>query len=179
MSVSIQSVASATAIVATLSTTLVVLAGAPLAFEKLKSQPSLTLDISGRWLTVDHRVLLQVCIAITNTSTRRSKLILEQTGPLRVSTLAATEPARTGILPWMSQGTFSIFTDVSWLEPKECWSNDILIDIGVSAPVITLLAARFIWRPSRRRRKLTTSVQRIVLTTATVEDPTSLPQSPG
>jgi hypothetical protein len=163
LSISIHTVSSVTTIIATLATAIVVLAGAPLAFEKLRNRPRLVITMSGVWLTVDSRTLLLARVAVTNASTRSTKLILDRgVRALGVSMLAVAEPGAPRLQKWEHQGLFEIFSEEDWLEPEERVSNELLIDLGVSAPVVTRLETHLAWRSKRRRTRFMTAAQQIV-----------------
>jgi hypothetical protein len=164
MSVGLQAVTSITTIIATATTTVVVLAGAPLAFQKLRDRPRLVVDISGQWHEIDGKNLLHTRITMTNLSTRRTDLIVEQRGTgLRISTLAAVQPTAPTNLEWETRRVFEIFPNVSWIEANGQISDEVLIDLGADSPIITLVETRIVWMPIRRRgAKFVTLVRRIM-----------------
>jgi len=128
-------------------------------------RPRLEVDMSGQWRKVDGKQLLQARIMVKNIGASNVTLLQKGTG-LRVSLLAAHQPAPPAPVEWEGQRVFEILKEHAWIEPGETVSDDLLLDLGSAAPVLALMEARLVWR--RRRDNIVIAAREIIPTDATI-----------
>jgi len=121
--------------------------------------------MSGQWRKVDGKQLLQARIMVKNIGASNVTLLQKGTG-LRVSLLAAHQPAPPAPVEWEGQRVFEILKEHAWIEPGETVSDDLLLDLGSAAPVLALMEARLVWR--RRRDNIVIAAREIIPTDATI-----------
>jgi hypothetical protein len=162
-------------IIGTAITGIAVIAGGIWAYFKFVKgrtfRPRLEVDLSGEWQRVgqwrriNRRQLLQARIRVKNIGASKVTLLQKGTG-LRVSVLAANQLSPPAAAGWDSRGVFVILKEHAWIEPGETISDDLLLDLGTSAPVATLFEARLVWR--RRRRNIVVSAREVIPTDAKI-----------
>jgi hypothetical protein len=161
-------------IIGTAITGVAVIAGGIWAYFKFVKgrtfRPRLEVDLSGEWQSVgqwrrNRRQLLQARIRVKNIGASKVTLLQKGTG-LRVSVLAANQPSPPAPAGWDSRGVFVILKEHAWIEPGETISDDLLLDLGMSAAVATLFEARLVWR--RRRRNIVVSAREVIPTDAKI-----------
>jgi hypothetical protein len=108
-------------------------------------RPRLEVNMSGQWVNVDEKQLLQARIRVKNIGASKVTLLQEGTG-LRVSVLAARQPSAPAAAVWDRRGIFEILKEHAWIEPLETVSDDLLLDLGRPNHVPTLFETRLVWR---------------------------------
>lgn len=108
-------------------------------------RPHLEVALSGQWRHVDKHEYLQTRISVKNIG--KSVVSLNQKGTgLRVSVLGTQTLAQAPKeCIWSALRVFPVLADHDWIEPGETVSDDLLLDLALSAPQICLLEARLIW----------------------------------
>lgn len=104
-------------------------------------RPRLEVGLFGQWRSVDDKHLVQARITVKNIGASVVTLLQEGTG-LRVSVLALDQPKAPTPAIWERLKVFEVLTDHKWIEPGETVSDDLLLDLGVSDPMLTLFEAR-------------------------------------
>ncbi len=132
-------------------------------------RPRLEVGLSGQWRPVDERHLLQARISVKNIGASNVTLLQKGTG-LRVSILAPDQPAAPVSTAWESLKVFEILGEHRWIEPGETVSDDLVLDLGASEPVLTLFEARLVWRPSRHRDNIVVFARRVAPVDSTINE---------
>jgi hypothetical protein len=131
-------------------------------------RPRLEVGLFGQWRSVDDKDLVQARITVKNIGASVVTLLQEGTG-LRVSVLAPDQPKAPTSAIWERLKVFEILTDHNWIEPGETVSDDLMLDLGVSDPMLTLFEARLVWRWSRPDGNIVVFARQIIPVDSTVD----------
>jgi hypothetical protein len=127
----------------------------------------LSINLQGRWHDVDGKNLLQVWITVKNVGAPKVTLLQEGTW-LGASLLAEKQPEPPGSVKWDSAKLFEVLTEHSWIEPGETISDDLILDLAVSRPLLTLLEARLVCY--RRRGNIEIVAHRVIPADSKITD---------
>lgn len=110
----------------------------------------LAAEPGGEWVDIEGKPHLRVRIDVRNIGA--SVVWLEQSGTaLAVSRLAPSVPGKDR-RSWVDQiSKQTILKDHEWIEPGERVHDELLLDLGVDAPIIVQVEARLIWRRKKKR----------------------------
>jgi hypothetical protein len=122
-------------------------------------RPHLEVNMFGQWQEIDQRHLLQARIRVKNIGTSKVTMIQKGTG-LRISVLAQNQPPSPTPSAWDVKKVFVILREHAWIEPGETVSDDVLLDLGVPGPVVTLFEARLVW--GRRSGNVVFSAREVI-----------------
>jgi hypothetical protein len=89
------------------------------------------------------------------------RLLQEGTG-LRVSILAEVQPDPPVATAWSQLRVFEVLREHEWIEPSETVSDDLLLDLGLRGPVLTLFEARLVWRYSGRKDGIVVFARQVI-----------------
>ena len=124
-------------------------------------KPRLDVTMVGSWQVADGRNLLQCRVTVKNIGASKITIVQPGTG-LSVSRLAASKHLNGAhSAEWTELGIFEILVDHKWIEPGETVRDQVLLDLGTSKPVITLLETRLIMR-RRVRRNIEDSTRQVI-----------------
>jgi hypothetical protein len=132
-------------------------------------RPRLDVGMVGQWHVVDRKPLLQARVTVTNVGASVVRP-LEKGSGLRVSVLAEDQPPAPSAEVWHALRVFNVLTDDhKWIEPQETVSDDLLLDLGLSRPVVALFEARFVWRRRWPRRNTVILARQVVPVDSTID----------
>src|SRR5262249_6336609 len=80
-------------------------------------RPRLEVDMSGQWLKVDGKQLLQARIRVKNIGSSKVTLLQKGTG-LRIGVLAEQQPSPPAAATWDGQRVFVVLKEHQWIEPS-------------------------------------------------------------
>jgi len=72
-------------------------------------------------------------------------------------------------LRWEVVRVFEVLREHEWIEAGETVSDDLLLDIDVSEPVVTLFEARLVWSWSGHKKEIVVLARQVVPPDATME----------
>ena len=131
-------------------------------------RPRLAVKMLGQWRLVNGRHLLHARIVVRNIGA--SVVMLRQRGTgLRVSVLSTRQPESPAALRWEVVRVFEILREHEWIEAGETVLDDLLLDIDVSEPVVTLFEARLVWSWSGHKKEIVVLARQVVPPDATME----------
>lgn len=114
-------------------------------------RPRLEVNMSGQWRTIDSKPVLHARITVKNIGASVVSLLQKGTG-LRASVLATKQESAPAALSWTNLRVFEVFGEHEWIEPGEMVSDEVLLDLGLSAPAPVMFEARLVWRWSGRSK---------------------------
>jgi hypothetical protein len=136
-------------------------------------RPRLAVKMLAQWRLVDERHLLHARIIVTNIGA--SVVTLRQPGTgLRISLLSPRQLDPPSSASWDVVGVFDILRDHQWIEAGETVSDDQLLDIGVSGPVVSLFEARLVWGWSGNKNEIVVMARQVVPPDSAMGDPTNV-----
>jgi len=122
-----------------------VLGGSFAYFKFLKGRifrPRVDVNMSAQWEKSNEENLLKCRIKVKNIGTSKIAVKHKVTG-LRVSALAADQPAAPADPVWERRKTREILKDHDWIESGETVSDDILLNLGI-APGLVKFESRIV-----------------------------------
>jgi hypothetical protein len=142
-------------------------------------RPRLDVKMLGQWRLVDGRYLLHTRITLTNIGA--SVVTLQQRGGsgLRISLLSAQQPPPPSKAEWDVAGVFGILQEHQWIEAGETVSDDQLLDIGVTQPVMSLFEARLAWTWSGHKNEIVVMARQVVPPDSTMDGSTDVHRAPA
>jgi hypothetical protein len=131
-------------------------------------RPRLEVGLYGQWVTVDRKRLLHARLTVKNIGASVVNLLQEGTG-LRISVPERDQPPTPVAQVWRVIRVFEVLGEHEWIEPQETVSDDLLLDLGVSAPALTLFEARLVWRWPRRQGNIVVFARQVVPVDSTID----------
>lgn len=134
-------------------------------------RPRVDVGLFGQWRVLDGRPLLHARITVKNIGASDLQLVQEGTG-LRVSRLKETQASVPVAMEWERFKTFRVLGEHHWIEPGETVSDDLLLDLGVPGPLLTLFEARLLWSRPEPEPNIDVLTRRIIPADAVLTDDT-------
>jgi hypothetical protein len=154
-----------TDIAGTLVTSLAIIVGGVWAYFKFVKgrtyRPRLEVDLAGEWHIVNGCQCLRARVAVKNIGASVVTLRQKGTG-LRVSVPIDDRQGIPALVEWQSLRVFPIFEEHNWIEPGETIKDDLLLDLALTEPGLTLLEARLVWAWSKRQGNVAVFARRIL-----------------
>ncbi|MEV0566095.1 hypothetical protein [Dactylosporangium sp. NPDC050588] len=114
-------------------------------------QPRLQVTLTGQWIRVAGKDVLQVNATATNIGSSMIAIRQQGTG-LMVNRLSAEQPDPPASVEWERiGGVHELFADHSWIEPSESVTDELLLSLGLATPTTVRIVSRVVCE--RRRKK--------------------------
>lgn len=140
-------------------------------------RPRLAMRMLAQWRLVDGRYLLHARMIVTNIGASVVRQQKRGSG-LRISLLSAQQQEPPTKALWDVIRVFEILQDHEWIEAGETVSDDVMLDIGVAAPVTSLFEARLVWSWTGRKNKTVVRARQVVPPDSTMDGPTDVHLGP-
>lgn len=138
-------------------------------------RPRIKVDLSGKWVSIGEKRLLQIRVTVGNIGTSVVRKLERGTG-MRISVPDVNQSTPPALISWRSVGVFNTLVEHEWIEPGETVSDDRLLDLGTSEPVVVQVEVRLILHRSLGSN-IEVLARHILFVTATNQEAEGIPSS--